>query len=238
MNGCRRECCAWVFRDLNEREFQELVWLMRPLEYAKSEKIFRPGAPAFGCYLLCSGAVRLVQELPGEHRRQVVSLLRRPALFGEASLFTGQMHWTAAETLTPVRLAFLPRDAFLDYLKSHPALAVRLIEKLAREVKELQTKLIEMAYAGAEKRLAGVLTQLGEEFGRTASQGVEIGLELLRSELGEFAGLTAETTIRLLSHWADQGLITLEGRRIRLHDLERLRRLTTLAEPSPSILSS
>jgi len=235
MNGCKRECCTWIFRDLDEGQFRELAGLMRPLEYAKSEKIFRPGAPAFGCYLLCSGAVRLVQQPSGEQRRQVVSLLRRPALFGETSLFTGQVHWASAETLTPVRLAFLPREAFLDYIQTHPILAVRLIEKLAREVKELQAKLLETAYAGAEKRLAGVLVQLADQFGHVTRQGVDIGLELLRSELGEFAGLTAETTIRLLSAWADQGLIELSGRHIRLLDLEDLRQLSGLIDqPQPA----
>lgn len=223
VNRCERECCTPIFRDLSEAEFRELVGIMHPLEFARAERIFRPGTPGFECYVLCQGAVRLVQQPLGERRRQVVSLLRRPALFGETSLFMDQVHWVSAETLTPVQLAILPREPFLDYLQLHPVVMIRLLEKLAHEVKEMHARLLRMTYAGAEERLAEVLVRLGEEFGQPIKRGVEIELELMRAELGEFAGLTAETTIRLLGRWVEQGLIELTGRRIRLLDLERLR---------------
>jgi len=229
VDRCERDCCSPVFRDLSEAEFRELVGLMHPLEFGRAEKIFRPGTPGFECYVLCQGAVRLVQQPLGEKRRQVISLLRRPALFGETSLFIDQVHWVSAETLTPVKLAILPREPFLEYLRLHPVVMIRMLEKLAQEVKEIHCRLLKMTYAGAEERLAEVLVKLGEEFGRPSKRAVEIELELMRSELGEFAGLTAETTIRLLGRWADQGLVELTGRRIRLLDMERLRWLAGLS---------
>lgn len=236
---CQQACCTSVFQELTEEEFQELTRLMHPVEYAKGERIFQPGSPVFGCYVLCQGAVRLVQQPPkGKRLRQVVRLLRRPALFGETSLFTGETHWVFAETLTPTQLIILPGKAFLEYLQTHPALMVRLLEKLAREVKAMQAKLLEMTYAGAEERLAGVLVQLGEEFGQPLPDGsVDIQLELLRAELGELAGLSAETTIRLLRQWVERGLVQTKGRYIRLLDLENLRWIAGLAEQAPASAS-
>lgn len=220
--------CSWIFTGLEVKAQQELQRLMRSVEYGADETIFHEGTPAFGFFIICSGKAKLIKQGPSG-KRQILKIVGPGELLGEENLFDGGTHTASARTIEPTRARFLKREDFLDFLKRYPMVALRLAEKVARELQGFQAKLIETAYESCRARLARLLLALAEKYGTEAS-GREIQPPISRTDLAEMAGISTETAIRTLGEFEEKGLISLKRRKIVIVDPEGLEEL---AAPLP-----
>lgn len=228
--GCEGEG-PWVFSALSEEGQRELAGLLRPIEYDKDEVIFQEGEPAFGLYIICRGRVKLTKR-SSKGKRQILKLVGPGEFLGEKTMFDQEVYTAFAKTLEPTKLYFVERGAFLDFLLRHPQVAINLIEKLARELKSFQSRLLEISYEGSTERLARLLLKVGEVCGVKEDRRFYLGVELSRAELAEMAGISTETAIRTLSRLREGGLVELEGHKIYIRDREGLERL---AQPSSAL---
>ena len=210
----------------------ELASLMRPLELDAGELVFYEGLPAYGLYILCEGKIKVAKRLKGG-RSQILKLLAPGEVLGEKTLFDQETYTCYAKALEPSRLMFIPREDFLAFMRKYPDVAFRLIEKLSRELKAFGDKLVEISAYSAKERMARVLLELAQAFGRETPEGLDIGVELPRGEIAEMAGVTTETAVRILSEFKDEGILALPGRRIVILKPEELR---SMAHPFRTFL--
>lgn len=219
--------CSWLLAGLSESMLLRLQTVSRTVGYGPGEMIFQEGEPAFGFYIICEGKVKL-SKYASQGKKQILKLLGAGEILGEKTMFDNEIYTAHAKTLEATTLHFIERNAFIDFLKTHPEVSLRLIEKLCREIKGFQGKLVETAYEDSTERLARLLLLMAKEYGFETPKGVDIGLALSRSELAELAGLSTETAIRTLSKFKEQDMIALDGQRILITDKKRL---NSLAEP-------
>lgn len=228
-NDCHQEACSWIFTELRPEEFAQFTRLVQHVSYEAEEAIFQEGALPFGVYIVCRGKVKVVEK-SANGKRQILKIIQSGEILGEESLFVDGGYTTFARTLEPSTLAFIPKERFLQFIKDHPSVAFKLLEKLARELVAFRSKLVEVAYGSSEERLARLLVAIGRQCGRPEGGKLDLGLDLSRAELAELAGIAPETAIRTLARLCEAKLIQLEGHRIILLDPEGLQRL---AKPLP-----
>lgn len=213
--------CSYLFTDLPPSARAELAAVMHPIEFPAGEPVFQEGFPAHGLYVLCEGKVKVAKRTRGG-RSQILKLLGPGEILGEKTLFDQETYTCYAKTLEPSRLMFIAREDFLAFLRKYPDVAIRLVEKLSRELKAFGDKLVEITAHSAKERVARILWELAWAFGKETGEGVDIGVELARAELAEMAGVTTETAVRVLSEFKDRGILALSGRRIVIHKPEEL----------------
>jgi len=223
---CRGEC-SWLFADLDAKTLAEVRTMSKTVEYEKGEIIFQEGEPAFGFYIICQGQAKLAKRSP-DGKVQILKLLGPGEILGEKTMFDRETYGAYAKTLSKAKLHFIEREPFMRFLEKHPSVALKLIEKLSRELKGFEDKLVETAYKGSTERLARLLLLMSKEYGVQEPQGLYIGVELSRAELAELAGISTETAIRTLSRFKERGFIALEGSKIYILDKESL---GNLAQP-------
>jgi len=224
--NCRGEC-SWIFADLDEKGVKELRAMARPVAYDRGELIFQEGEPAFGFYVICTGKVKLAKHSP-VGKKQILKLLGPGEMLGEKTMFDREVYSAYAQTIEPTRMNFYQREPFVSFLERHPTVALKIIEKLSREIKAFQDRLIETSYGGSDERLARLLLMMAQVYGSVDEKGIYVGVDLSRSELAELAGISTETAIRTLSAFKDQGYVELDGPRVYIRDQERLGKI---AEP-------
>jgi CRP-like cAMP-binding protein len=224
--GCEGEG-PWVFAELSEEGQRELGELVRRIDYGKDEVIFQEGEPSFGLYFICQGRAKLAKR-SRKGKRQILKLVGPGEILGEKTMFDQEVYTAYAKTIEPTILYFIERGAFLDFLRRHPKVALHLIEKLSRELKAFQNRLLEVSYEGSVERLARLLLAVGDSCGVAEDERLYLGLELSRAELAEMAGISTETAIRTLSRLKERGLIEIDGHKIYIRDRRGLERL---AEP-------
>ena len=86
---------------------------------------------------------------------------------------------------------------------------------------EVQTQLVDMAFASVRQRAAKALLELYDK--GIIKDHVDEGLDIPREDFAGIIGTATETAIRTLSDFKEEGLITTDsGRRIMLLDKEGL----------------
>ena len=116
-------------------------------------------------------------------------------------------------------------DEFLRIMSSHPLLAARVTIAMARQILRLERQLEQLAFQEVPARVAEVLLQLAED------NGGQLPAQLTHEELAKLAGTTRATVTKVLSEFAEEGIVEVGYRRLTLRDKARLQRLVGFEDP-------
>lgn len=79
-----------------------------------------------------------------------------------------------------------------------------------------------MTSGRVDERIAAILFLLAESYGERCPEGTRLQVPLTRQEISEMAGTTVESTIRVLSRWQKEGLVSTDRQYITLRDTHRM----------------
>lgn len=198
--------------------------------YDKHQVVFYEGKPCTGIYLLCSGKAKLTQTSQ-RGRQQIVKIIGPGEVIEKNAIFDAKTHTVTCETLEPSQVCFIERHDFNAIVKKDPEMAFRLIDVLSRELEEVREKLGQRTFETARERVAEVLIELSEKYGRRGPAGIALDIPLKREEIAEMAGIVLETAVRTLGQFNQEKLVKLEGRKITLLDPERLQKISHQVAP-------
>jgi CRP/FNR family transcriptional regulator len=103
---------------------------------------------------------------------------------------------------------------------------LQLIKALSQRLIYAQQKIKNLALNDVMSRTVEVLLRLSQEQGDIKDNGViELALDLSRQDLANLVGTTRETVTRTLSSLKKDKFIDFDGQKIRILDVEYLRRL-------------
>ena len=213
-----------VLCDLEGDDLAEFQKIKHSLDYEPHQTVFYEGHLCLGLYLLCTGKVKLTRS-SARGQRQIVRILGPGELIEKQALGEQALHEVTCETLEPSQVCVIDKERYLAGIHRNPQLAIKLIQLLSNELKVNMEQLDQFTFQTARARLAGLLLELDDRFGKKCAGEVQVGLTLKREEVAEMAGITVETAIRLLSVFRDEGLLTIDGRAITLLNPDRLARI-------------
>jgi len=173
--------------------------------------LFREDEPADGFYVVLEGKVK-VYKLSPDGRQQTLHVFGPGQAFAEAAMFAGETFPAWAETLSESRLAFFPRDRFVDGLGENPALAMGMIASLAKLCRQLAGLVGQITLTDAAGRVARYLTDLARRKGVPLEDGQSVRLDLPKGELASLLNIAPETLSRALSRLAGQDLVAVDGK--------------------------
>ncbi len=213
-----------VLCDLEDDDLAEFQNIKHSLDYEAQQAVFYEGHSCLGLYLLCRGKVKLTRS-SARGRRQIVRILGPGELIEKQAFGERALHEVTCETLEPSQVCVIDKARYLAVIHRNPQLAIKLIQLLSNEHGVNMDQLDQFTFKTARERLAGLLLELGDRFGRKSADRVQVGVTLKREEIAEMAGITVETAIRLLSVFRNEGLLTIDGRTITLLKPDRLTRI-------------
>lgn len=195
----------------------KLVGLSDERTYAKDEIILQQDEPGDALFLILEGRVKVV--LYGEDGKEVIlSTLKDGDFFGEMALLDGGPRSASVVALESSRLVRLRRRSFMDFLREHPDMALRLLEELSHRLRTADGKIGSLALMDVYGRVARALRDLAASEGKQAGRNVVIERRPTQQDLAAMVGTSRETVSRVLSDFARSGFLTLDGKRLILHD--------------------
>jgi CRP-like cAMP-binding protein len=189
------------------------------LEVARRDTICSKGDTAHFCYKVIEGAVTLSHILADGHR-QVVDIRLPGDSFG---LETTETYAATAEAAVDTILLRCPRSCIAHLSDEQPEARRAMMLMLSRDLCAAQDHVAMLGHQGAKERVATYLLRLAEA--QKKGEG-ELTLELPvgRQDLGDYLGLTIETTCRSLSDLKVARIISAPNRhQIVVHNLRALR---------------
>jgi CRP/FNR family transcriptional regulator len=186
--------------------------------YRAHETLFHEGTPALAVHCVRSGAIKLFRRL--ENGEEVVVGTRGAGdLVGLRGVLAGIPYANTATTLDPAIVCAIPGETFLDLVRENPMLGYRILARLARESRRAEEQLVERNHSRVAKRTARFLAQHLHE---GAPAGARSAISMSREEMAQLIGTTPETLSRTLHGLADDGILALDRKVIRVLDLPAL----------------
>jgi CRP/FNR family transcriptional regulator len=214
-----------LFACLSEADRRELATHAMEVPIQKGQFIFREGDPADWFHIVKHGNVKCVKSSP-EGREVTLKVLMPGDLFCcEASAFTGEGHPGCAQSMGEGTIIKIHRKTMLDMIQRNPEAAVNIINYLSLRLRESQDNAKGFALDRAEQRVAAILVNLTQRSGIQEANGIRIGVRLTHQDLADMAGLTKETTSRILSRFKKDLVIAGSGKHLIIQDLPRLQLL-------------
>jgi CRP-like cAMP-binding protein len=174
--------------------------------------------------ILLDGRVR-VTALAVDGRELVLAFRGAGSILGEiAALDRGKCSATVA-AIDDVRAVALPPEQFHEFLRERPDAAIVLLRMLAHRLRDSDRKRVEFTTLDTTSRVAARIVELADRFGQPQPDGsIVVALTLSQEALAGWAGGSREATVRALTQLRTLGLVETGRRRIRVRDIQALRR--------------
>lgn len=191
------------------------------LRLERGTSLFQQGGPADGLYCIYLGTVK-VSKQAHDAKDQIIRFAHPGGVVGCRSVIVGETHATTATSMESVRACFIPQAAIRELVDSDQQLRLRLLAMLAEHLRAAEDRIYDFVHHPLRARIAELLLRLHEEFG-VERDGVTLRVRLSRTELANTVGAATETLIRILTELKHGGIIRVKGRRIAIHNLDRLK---------------
>ena len=214
----------WEYLTPEEREYVNKNFIVR--HYKKNQMIYSEGDTS--CNLLClvSGKVKIFREGVGG-RSQIVRIIKAEEYFAYRAMLAEEPFVTSAMAIEYSTIYVIPGQIFISLLKQNHELAFYFIKALAKDLGISDSRSVNLTQKHIRGRLAESLLFLKDTYGYEAD-GATIGIYLSRYDLANFSNMTASNVTRTLRLFANEKIITVDGRKIKILDEDKLRRIGKL----------
>jgi DNA-binding response OmpR family regulator len=186
--------------------------------YPKETSIYKEGKNSNYIYLITSGLIKC-HKLDEQGKQLTTALYKEDDLFGYTSFSQNLAYQESATTIQETELVGLSKKALTSILDKNHKVTLELIELLTEDLATVKDQLLQMAYSSVSKKTANTILMFAEKLNRKPEDQIKIS----RNDLASVAGIATETLIRTMSTFKKEGIIEIEGRNIRILDLEKLK---------------
>ncbi len=193
-------------------------------DYPAGATIFSEGDPVKGIYQIYSGKIKVVTSYNGEKER-IVRLAKEEQILGHRGLGGKMIYPVTAITLEKSQVTFIPIDVFYNALKANSELAFHMPMFYADELKASEKRMKMLASMNAKEKIAVSIMNIVNAFGFNTNDTNRLSFTPTRKDIASIAGTTYETVIRVLGDLEKSKIILLEGKTIRVLNLDFLKSL-------------
>ncbi len=182
----------------------------------KGEILYREGDDPESVYYLESGLVALLRSSV-KGQEHILRIFHPGRTVGHRSMVANEPYHATAKCLETSLAKKLGKKDFLQKLEADFSLSLALMQLLSRELRRSEIRRMMNTDADVSTRVASSLLTLKKLYPEHL---------WTRSEIANFIASRTPTVIKTLGELEKQGLISQEGREIKILDEKRLRAIT------------
>jgi len=185
--------------------------------FRKDDNLTKQGAFASYVLFIISGFVK--QYLEGDGTRSYNLRIIKPGEFiGLSSVFSGNTFTYSSVAITDCQVFLVEKDAIAKVAKENGKFGFQIIKRYCEQNTNLLGTVRSLMYKQMNGRLAETLLYIDT----IRADKAEIFQLLSRKDLADFAGISTESTVKLLKIFEKDGLIELHEKDIKLVNHEAL----------------
>lgn len=206
-------------RNLNE--LKNFFWDEgEELTFSKGTAIYNRGDRSNNLFLILKGVVK-THTMDANGKELITGLHKADDFLGFTSFDENLPYTETATAVEDVKLTSISKVKIKDVLVKNREVTLELVNMLTDNLSEIKEQLIQMAYSSVRKKTAATILQFVEIMNTKPDDPIRI----MRSDLAATAGIATESLIRTLSFFKKNNLIEIEGRDIRILDIEGLQEM-------------
>lgn len=214
---------------LTEAELTDLARVSRWHRFDEGEVVFDRQSDCRGVYLVVEGEVDVV-NYSNQGREIAYARVRSGEFFGELSAIDGEPRSANIVAQTVCRIAEVPRETFVELLKTRPQIAFSVIQKMVRIIRTADDRIMDLATLGAHQRVCIELLRLAKPDPVKAGSWMVYPLPT-QAEIAALASTTRETVARVMSQLSEDGLIRKVHKTVYIDSRDKLAELANRLNP-------
>lgn len=216
-------CTKTYFSVLSKDELNILEKNKLFIRAKKNQAVFHEGTNSTGMFCLYKGKVKVFKQSKNG-REFILKLLKPGNWFGYRSVLGKDNYSDSAVSLEESEICFIPKDIFVLLTKSNQMFCGQTTKLLTEDLKQAQQLVFDQVQKQVRSRIADALFLLEDYYG-SDRHGL-IKSEVKRSVVGNMAGTTIESAIRILGEFNKIGAIKIQGKKISISDRDLLKQIS------------
>ena len=215
-----------IWRVLSEGEREIVRKNVRFVHYKKNETIYIEDEQPKDLMVLLKGKVKIYKSGVGG-RSQIIRMIRPIQYFGYRAFFAREPYVTAASAFETSTVCLISMLVIEDMLRQNGVLALFFIHLLSLDLGVADNRVVNLTQKHVRGRLAESLIFLKESYG-LEEDGATINIYLAREDLANLSNMTTANAIRTLSNFVNERIISLDGRKIKIIDEDKLLKISKI----------
>lgn len=215
-----------IWKILSNEEREQLRENASLVHYKKNELIYIEDDWPQDLMCLFKGKVKIYKTGVGG-RSQIIRIMRPVQYFGFRAYFAKEPYITAASAHEACTICMIPMTLVESFLRNNGNLALFFIQILSVDLGVADNRVVNLTQKHVRGRLAESLIVLKESYG-LEEDGATINIYLAREDLASLSNMTTSNAIRTLSNFVNEHIIAVDGRKIKIIDEDRLRKISRI----------
>jgi len=218
---------VYIFSGLDDTELDSLSKIVRVKTFSKGDIIFFDTEPYLGFYITVTGLVK-IYKISKDGKEHILHLIPAFNTFAEVPLFENfneifeesfRYPANAMALEDDTRVILVPARQFRELLESDIQICIKMVSALAKRLRHLNHHIEDLTLKDVAKRVAGYI--LSEQ--KTSDNKEQVSLNISKNDLAAYLGTIPETLSRTLKKLQDEDMIEVDGKLIKICDLDKLK---------------
>jgi CRP/FNR family transcriptional regulator len=217
MDSFLKQYCSAEWREfINFHKVQKVV--------DANSYVFKENERTEGLYIINKGKVKVVsKDLDG--KETLIRLAADGDILGHRGFGGNWTYPISAITYEKSEITFIPLNVFNVVAKSNIEFTYHLMMFFAEELRKSEEKIMQVP---VKNRVARAILTNYKVFGAEKNDSTKLSYTISRKDYASKAGTTYETVIRVLSDLNKEKIIAVEGKSIRILNLDLLNKLANI----------
>lgn len=216
---------ATIFKKLLPQQIDYLTQNKTCNIIKKGTVLYQEGNRISGIYCINKGILK-IYKTGIEGKEQIIKFAKKGDVIGYRSVIISEPACTSVKVIEEAIVCFIPSQELYHLLKENSEFGIEMLEIACKELGEANNYITDIAQKTVKERLAEILLHLRDEFGVNNEENININLT--REELANIIGTATESVIRLLSEFKADGIIELQGRKIKITNAAKLKKISNV----------
>lgn len=188
-------------------------------QYRKKQVVYSKGNHPQKLFYVKSGKVKtfIINE---DGKGLTIGLYTEGDFLGYTAILEGGIYKETAEAIDDCLIAEIPIETFEKLLYYNPEATKKIIQLMAKNIRDKEKQMLDIAYNSLRKRVANALVILLNKYRKPGEDIFSIYLS--REDLANIAGTATESLIRTLSDFKAEKLVEINGSKITVLDERKL----------------
>lgn len=196
------------------------------VRYKKNEVIYHEGEAPRELMCLLSGKVKIYKDGVGG-RSQIMRVIKPVEFFGFRAYFSNQPYLTGGAALESSIIAKVPLPMIAEMIRENGELGWFFIQRMAKAMGTSDERTVNLTQKHIRGRLAESILFLKDNYG-VEEDGCTLSIYLSREDMANLSNMTTANAIRTLSSFANDKIIAIDGRKIKIMDQQQLERISKM----------
>lgn len=207
--------------NLNPEELEMLCSNSVELRFQKGEKVIKQGTFTQNIVFIKSGIFKIHLSGPSG-REEIMKIDKGPLFVGVSDVFANNTHSYSVSALNELAACFIDFAGYKHLIENNGRFAMEVMRILSSDIVDNYRFFVNKVQKQLTAKLADALLYFSEHIFNSDV----IDIPLTRTELGEYIGTGRESVTKIIHDFTEDGIISVEGKNIRLINKKLLDRIS------------